>query len=89
MSNLLNLHQVIVLKKYKLRQLRCKFEGIDSIKPFSVVIMCVEIVFFLVTYVRYNLMAAEIIPKQRREIFVLGYGNYRAIALWRAETSDS
>ena len=28
-------YQVIVLKKYKLRQLRCKFEGIDSIKLFS------------------------------------------------------
>ena len=48
--------------------------------------MCVEIVFFPVKYVHYNFMAAEILPKQRREIIVLGYGNYRAIALWRVET---
>ena len=51
--------------------------------------MCVEIVFFLVTYVCYNFMAAEILPKQRREIIVRGDGNYRVIALWRVETSDS
>ena len=37
--------------------------------------MCVEIVFFLVTYVSYNFMAAEILPKQMREIIVRGYGN--------------
>ena len=34
-------------------------------------------------------MAAEILPKQRREIIVLRDENYRAIALWRVETSDS
>ena len=51
--------------------------------------MCVEFVFFLVTYVCYNFMAAEILPKQRREIIVRGDGNYRVIVLWRVETSDS
>ena len=49
--------------------------------------MCVEIVFFLVTYVCYNFMAAEILPKQRREIIVRGDGNYRIIALWRVDLS--
>ena len=58
-------------------------------QSFSVVIMCVEIVFFLVMYVCYNFMAAEILPKQRREIIVRGDGNYRVIALLRVETSDS
>ena len=35
-------------------------------------------------------MAAGILPPQRREIVVRGDGNcfYRAIALWRDETSD-
>ena len=47
--------------------------------------MCVEIVLFLVTWVCYNFMAAEILPKQRREMIVLGYGNYRVIALWRVK----
>ena len=51
--------------------------------------MYVEIVFFMVTYVCYNFKAAEILSKQRREIVVRGDGNYRVIALWRDETSDS
>ena len=49
--------------------------------------MCVEIVFFLVTFACYNFMAAEILPNQRREIIVQGDGHYRVIALWKAETS--
>ena len=46
---------------------------------------------FLFIYVCYNIiMATGILPPQRREIVVRGDGNcfYRAIALWRDETSD-
>ena len=34
--------------------------------------MCVEIVFFLVTYVRYNFMAAEILPMEITELLRCG-----------------
>ena len=78
-----NLHRVNCngLKSHKIRY---KSRGNNPIKPFQVQFTCVRPVFLLVTSSVFWKCA------QRSKVIVRGYGNcfYRAITLWRDETSD-